>query len=75
MRPNLVGVNSRVLPMCDEPVRTWVSTEASGWRPFQEFMIRWGAQGPITGVEHRGAADARPSSEVGVSAIVSPPVA
>jgi LPPG:FO 2-phospho-L-lactate transferase len=74
----LIGVRSRVLPMCDEPVRTWVCTEASGWRPFQEFMIRWGARGPITGVEHRGASEARPSQEVlaalaGASAIVIGP--
>jgi LPPG:FO 2-phospho-L-lactate transferase len=50
--------------MCDEQVRTWVCTEASGWRPFQEFMIRWGAQGPVTGVEHRGALGAQPTAEV-----------
>ena len=60
----LIGVRSHVLPMCDEPVRTWVCTEASGWRAFQEFMIRWGARGPVTGVEHRGADEARPTPEV-----------
>src|SRR5689334_22791093 len=60
----LIGVSSQVLPMCDEPMRTWVDTEASGPRPFQEFMIRWGAKGPVTGVEHRGAEAARPTTEV-----------
>src|SRR4051794_16080538 len=30
-----LGVPARVLPMCDEPVRTWI-----GDTPFQEWMIR-----------------------------------
>jgi LPPG:FO 2-phospho-L-lactate transferase len=34
-----IGVRARVLPMCDEPLRTWVRTDA-GWRDFQRFMIR-----------------------------------
>jgi LPPG:FO 2-phospho-L-lactate transferase len=74
----LIGVRSRVLPMCDEPVRTWICTDAAGRRPFQEFMIRWRAQGPITGVEFRGAGAARPTADAlaaiaGASAIVIGP--
>ena len=38
-----LGVTARVLPMCDEPVRTWVQAEG-GWAPFQEFMIRSGGR-------------------------------
>jgi LPPG:FO 2-phospho-L-lactate transferase len=53
-----------VLPMSDEPVRTWVSTPADGWIGFQEFMIRRRAQGPIDGLEFRGAEHARPSDEI-----------
>ncbi len=34
-----IGVRARVLPMCDEPLYTWVRTDA-GWRDFQRFMIR-----------------------------------
>jgi LPPG:FO 2-phospho-L-lactate transferase len=57
------GVPARVLPAADEPVRTWV--EAAGrWWPFQDFMIRHRAAGPVTGVEFRGAADARATPEV-----------
>jgi LPPG:FO 2-phospho-L-lactate transferase len=33
-----LGVGVRVLPMADEPVRTWVRTRGA-WHPFQEFMI------------------------------------
>ena len=57
-----MGVEARVLPMCDEPVATWVRSRARGC-PFQEFMIVGGAAGPVEGVElrglERGAAHAR----------------
>ena len=43
-----LGVSARVLPMSDEPVRTWVRRRAH-WTPFQEFMIRDGAAGPVAG--------------------------
>jgi LPPG:FO 2-phospho-L-lactate transferase len=57
------GLPARVLPAADEPVRTWV--EAAGrWWPFQDFMIRHAAAGPVTGVELRGASDARATPEV-----------
>jgi LPPG:FO 2-phospho-L-lactate transferase len=59
-----IGQRASVLPMSDDPVRTWVSTPASGWCGFQEFMIRGRARGPVDGVEYRGAAEARPSAEV-----------
>ena len=59
-----IGQAVPVLPMCDEQVRTWVSTPDGGWCPFQEFMIRRGARGPIDGLEFRGAERARPTPEV-----------
>ncbi len=55
-----IGVRARVLPMSDDPVRTWVRT-GSGWCPFQEFMIRQRASGIIEGLEFRGAEQARAS--------------
>jgi LPPG:FO 2-phospho-L-lactate transferase len=58
-----IGVRPRVLPMSDDVVRTWVRTSA-GWDPFQEFMIRRRAAGPIVGLEFRGAERARPSPAV-----------
>jgi LPPG:FO 2-phospho-L-lactate transferase len=57
-----LGVRARVLPMSDDPVRTWVRTGATGWRAFQEFMVRECAQGLIEGLEYRGAEQARPSA-------------
>jgi LPPG:FO 2-phospho-L-lactate transferase len=59
-----IGQAVPVLPMCEHPVRTWVSTPEQGWRPFQEFMIRGRAEGPIDGLELRGVELAAPTSEV-----------
>ena len=58
-----LGVPARVLPMCDEPVRTYVENE-HGWHGFQQFMIRERAARPVTGVELRGADAARLTPEV-----------
>jgi LPPG:FO 2-phospho-L-lactate transferase len=58
-----VGVRSHVLPMSDDPVRTWVRSPA-GWCSFQEFMIRERAAGIVEGLEFRGAEPARPSGQV-----------
>jgi LPPG:FO 2-phospho-L-lactate transferase len=58
-----LGLRARVLPMADEPVRTWVRAR-DRWLPFQEFMIRERAAGPVQGVEFRGAEDAAVPPEV-----------
>jgi LPPG:FO 2-phospho-L-lactate transferase len=55
-----IGLRAQVLPASDEPVRTWVRT-TSGWRSFQEFMIRMRAAGAVEGLEFRGAEQAAPS--------------
>jgi len=57
-----VGLGASVLPMSDDPVRTWVRT-GDGWRSFQEFMIRDRAAGPVEGLEFRGAEQARASEQ------------
>jgi LPPG:FO 2-phospho-L-lactate transferase len=59
-----IGVRSRVLPMSDHPVRTWVRTGERGWSGFQEFMIRERAAGMLEALEYRGAEQAAPSAEV-----------
>ncbi len=64
-----LGVRARVLPMSDDPVRTWVRTSA-GWCSFQEFMIRERAQGIVEGLEFRGAEPAQPTEQV-LSAIAN----
>jgi LPPG:FO 2-phospho-L-lactate transferase len=57
-----IGVRASVLPMSDDPVRTWVRSSA-GWCSFQEFMIREHAEGIVEGLEFRDAEQARPSSQ------------
>jgi LPPG:FO 2-phospho-L-lactate transferase len=57
------GVGARVLPMSDEPVRTWVKARGA-WNGLQEFLIRERAAGPVQDVEYRGAADAEPTAQV-----------
>jgi LPPG:FO 2-phospho-L-lactate transferase len=65
-----IGVRTRVLPMSDDPVRTWVRTGTAGWCAFQEFMIRERAVGMIEGLEYRGAEQAR-ASEQALAAIAA----
>ncbi len=59
-----IGLRTTVLPMSDDPVRTWVRTGEAGWCNFQEFMIRERAAGLIEALEYRGAEQARPSEQV-----------
>jgi LPPG:FO 2-phospho-L-lactate transferase len=58
-----IGVRAQVLPMSDDPVRTWVRTGSAGWCAFQEFMIRERAAGLLEGLEYRGAEQAKPSEQ------------
>ena len=64
-----LGVEARVLPPTDEPVRTHVRARGE-WFGFQEFMIREGARGPVEGVEVLGAGPAAPAPEA-IEAIAS----
>jgi len=57
------GVDARVLPMSDDPVRTHVRV-GHDWRPFQEYMIVDRAEPEIEGLAFRGIQDAQPSPEV-----------
>jgi LPPG:FO 2-phospho-L-lactate transferase len=58
-----LGLRARVLPMSDDPVRTWVRKEGR-WMAFQEFMIRARAEGPVEDTELRGAGESQPTPEV-----------
>lgn len=58
-----LGVRSTVLPMCDQPVRTRVRADDTWW-PFQEFMIRHGAKGPVQDLTLDGIDAAHASDEV-----------
>jgi LPPG:FO 2-phospho-L-lactate transferase len=57
------GVRAAVLPMCDEPVQTYVRTEGE-WRHFQEYLILQHSKPPLEGVEFREAENARLTEEI-----------
>ena len=72
-----LGVRGAVLPMCEEPVETRVLT-ADGWRGLQEFLIVFGSQPAIEGIEARGLERAAPTPQArealaGADAIVIGP--
>jgi LPPG:FO 2-phospho-L-lactate transferase len=58
-----LGVEARVLPMSDAPVRTKVIT-AAGRRDLQEYLIVDGGAAEVQGVELEGIAEAAPTAEV-----------
>jgi LPPG:FO 2-phospho-L-lactate transferase len=58
-----LGVGARVLPMSDSPVRTRVMAHGRWW-PFQEFMIKARAAGPVDDVDFHGVRQAAPTPEV-----------
>jgi len=57
-----LGVEARVLPMCDAPVRTQVHT-AAGARGLQEYLIVDRGEPQVTGVELDGIAAAESTPE------------
>ena len=57
-----LGVEARVLPMCDTPVRTQVLTPG-GPRALQEYLILDGGQPDVLGVQLEGIEEAEPTPE------------
>ena len=53
-----LAVRARVVPMCDEPVRTMVQTE-DGVLPFQRYFVERRCAPTVSGFEFRGAGEAR----------------
>jgi LPPG:FO 2-phospho-L-lactate transferase len=58
-----MGVEARVVPVADEPIRTRVGARGRTLA-FQEFMIVERAKGPIDAVDFAGASEAAPTPEV-----------
>lgn len=57
-----LGVEARVLPMADSPVRTQILTPA-GTRSLQEYLILDGGQPQVLGVQLEGIGSAEPTPE------------
>jgi len=58
-----LGAEAKVLPMCDEPVRTRIRTPG-GWRDFQQYLVQDRAEPEIEEVSFAGIEAARPTPEV-----------
>lgn len=58
-----LGVEARVLPMTDDPVRTIITTP-SGERRFQEYLVRDGAREEIDSIRIEGLAQCAPAPGV-----------
>jgi LPPG:FO 2-phospho-L-lactate transferase len=54
------GVRTRVLPMSDDRVRTFVKVRARAPMPFQEYFVKHRARGLVERIELRGIENARP---------------
>ncbi len=54
------GVKSRILPMSDDRVRTFVKLRGKASMPFQEYFVKGRARGFVEKIELRGIEDARP---------------
>lgn len=57
---NRFGVKSRILPMSDDRVRTFVKVRGHDAMPFQEYFVKGRARGAVEKIELRGIDDARP---------------
>ena len=60
---NALGVESAILPMCDEPVATVLDTP-DGPLEFQEYFVRRRQKDEVLGMRLRGIDDARPTDAV-----------
>ncbi len=70
---NRLGVAVTVVPMSDDPVRTFVETDA-GRLPFQTYFVERRCLPKVSGIEFAGATHARPAPAA-VQALESPDLA
>ena len=67
------GLDARILPMTDDPLRTVVHTP-DGPLPFQHYFVRECCEPRVTGVTFAGAEAARPNPEI-LRALADPALA
>jgi LPPG:FO 2-phospho-L-lactate transferase len=65
-----LGIQARLLPMSDDPVRTLIHT-ADGVLPFQHYFVRLHAEPVARGFSFEGAERARPNSAL-LAALAAP---
>jgi LPPG:FO 2-phospho-L-lactate transferase len=57
------GLRCRILPVSNQPVRTQISGPG-GVLPFQEYMVKLGAETDVSGIDFAGIEDAQPAPGV-----------
>jgi LPPG:FO 2-phospho-L-lactate transferase len=55
-----LGVRPKVLPMSDDPVRTFVDISGHGPLPFQDYLVRRRGAGHVRRIQYRGITKAKP---------------
>ena len=60
----LWGIDHNILPMTDDPVRTFVETMDDGLLPFQEYFVKNHFEPRIKGFIFQGIETAHPTEEV-----------
>lgn len=63
LQARALGVRVRVLPMCDQPVRTVIET-TGGRRSFQEYLVRDRAREAVRSISYAGIRSSRPAPGV-----------
>jgi LPPG:FO 2-phospho-L-lactate transferase len=59
-----LGVQAKVLPMSDQPVRTFVEVAGRGALPFQRYLVRHRGTGRVRKIRYRGLGRAQPAAGV-----------
>lgn len=59
-----LGVTANVLPMSDDPVRTFVDVAGRGPLPFQAYLVQHRGTGRVRKIQYRGLKSARPAPGV-----------
>ncbi len=58
------GVDLRIVPATDDPLRTRIRTAAGEWLEFQEYFVHRRNEPEVAAIEYAGASSARPSPGV-----------
>ncbi len=58
-----LGVEARIIPMSDQPVRTMIDTK-QGWLSFQEYLVKLRAKPAVRGIRFDGVERAEPAPGV-----------
>lgn len=58
-----LGIKAELIPMCNEPVETYIKTP-DDWIHFEEFFIKYHCKPEVLNIEFRGIKDAMPLEQI-----------